>query len=237
MTHIEFRSLILFEDPDYLILNKPAGISTLADRNDSLNVLGLARAFDPNLTVCHRLDKETSGVIVLARNPEAYRFLAMQFEQREVNKIYRAVVNGRHNFEDEVIDLPLFSSRSGITQINHRRGKDSKTVITTLQTFRFHSLLECKPVTGRMHQIRAHLGHLGAPIIGDEKYGGNPLYLSALKRNYRHKNDREEQALINRPPLHSFQINFEKQNREKVAQQAPYPKDLNALLNQLSKHL
>ena len=82
---------------------------------------------------------------MLARNPEAYRFLAIQFEQRRVNKIYRAVVCGRHNFEDEVIDLRLVSSRSGITQVNHRRGKDSETIVTTLKTFRLHTLVECKP--------------------------------------------------------------------------------------------
>lgn len=236
MSHIEFVDLIIFEDPDYIILNKPAGISTLADRNDSHNILSMARTFDPNLTVCHRLDKETSGVIVLARNPEAYRFLAIQFEKRSVDKTYRAVVDGLHDFQDEVIDLPLITTRSGITQVHRRRGKESRTVVTTLQTFRSHSLVECKPITGRRHQIRAHLSYLGAPIVGDENYGGNPLYLSSLKRNYRHKKFSDEQPLIRRPPLHAFQINFQNQNSQKITQQAPYPKDFSVLLNQLSKH-
>ena len=232
----EFQKLVIFEDSDYVILNKPAGISTLADRNDLHNILSLARENDQNLKVCHRLDKETSGVLVLARNPEAFRLMAIQFEKRTVNKIYRAVVDGVHDFQDQVIDLPLLPGRSGTTRIDRRRGKESQTTVSTLEKYHLHSLVECKPTTGRMHQIRAHLSFIGAPVSGDENYGGRPVYLSTLKRNYRPKKDLAERPLIRRPPLHAFQINFQNRSGQRVTFEAPYPKDFSILLNQLSKH-
>ncbi len=237
MSRFDFRNLIIFENQNYLIINKPAGLTTLADRNNSQNILALARKLDPHLQTCHRLDKETSGVMVLARNPEAYRFLAMQFEDRTVDKIYYAVVDGLHNFQDKVIDVPLMSNRSGVTKVSMRHGKESKTIVTTLQTFRWHSLLECKPVTGRMHQIRAHLAHLGAPVVGDKHYRGKTLYLSSVKKNYRPKKYQLELPLIKRPPLHAFRINFENTDGQQIIQEAPYPKDFAVLLKQLSMHL
>ncbi len=87
---LNLRDLILFEDDDFIVINKPPFIATLEDRVDSVNILTLAREAEPDPQVCHRLDKDTSGVLAIARNPEAYRHLSMQFENREVKKTYHA---------------------------------------------------------------------------------------------------------------------------------------------------
>src|SRR5437868_1048047 len=105
---INFSDLILFEDNDYVLINKPPFISTLEDRNEPVNLLALAREVFADPQVCHRLDKDTSGVLAIAKNPEAYRHLSMQFEHREVTKTYFAVADGLHQFEDKLIDAPIF---------------------------------------------------------------------------------------------------------------------------------
>ena len=93
---IHFKDLILYENEDYVVINKPPFIATLEDRVEKVNVLALAKDYTLDAQVCHRLDKETSGVLAIAKNPEAYRHLSMQFEHREVTKIYHAVVDGCH---------------------------------------------------------------------------------------------------------------------------------------------
>ena len=98
----DVRDMILFEDNDYILVNKPPFLSTLEDRHGRPNLLGLAREYVAAAQVCHRLDKDTSGVLAIAKNPEAYRHLNMQFEHRQVGKVYHAVVDGIHNFKDEL---------------------------------------------------------------------------------------------------------------------------------------
>src|SRR5690242_14692262 len=103
----DFRKSILFEDDDFILVNKPPFISTLEDRSGRQNLLALARGYVSTAQMCHRLDKDTSGVLAIAKNPEAYRHLNMQFEHREVGKVYHAVVDGIHNFKDELVDAPI----------------------------------------------------------------------------------------------------------------------------------
>ncbi|NJN42945.1 MAG: RNA pseudouridine synthase [Flammeovirgaceae bacterium] len=228
-----FSAWILFEDDEYIIVNKPPFISTLADRNDEDNVLVLARKYLPGLTVCHRLDKETSGVLVLAKHQEAYRHASMQFEHRQINKVYHAVVDGIHNFANERVDERIKKLKDGTVMIA-RDGKEAETSVSTMQAFKLHSLLECKPVTGRMHQIRIHLAWLKAPISGDDTYGGKPIFLSHIKRKYNLKKNEEELPLINRLALHAVDIDFKGIKGQKINVNAPYPKDFQALIRQLN---
>ena len=187
---ISFKDLLLFENDDYIVINKPPFIATLEDRVEPINILALARTSEPDPQVCHRLDKDTSGVLAIARHPEAYRHLSLQFEHREVNKIYHAVADGRHDLHDLVIDKAILKQNDGTARIS-AKGKDAQTSFSTLRIFTHHSLIECKPVTGRMHQIRVHLASVGAPITGDELYGGKPFLVSSIKRGFRTKKDTE----------------------------------------------
>jgi len=227
---------ILFQNDDYLVVNKPPFLSTLEDRNEPINLLQSVREVEPDAQVGHRLDKETSGVLAVARHPEAYRSLSVQFEERTVEKIYHAVVDGIHKFENEMVDLPILKQRDGTVKID-RLGKKAQTYFTTLQPFKNHTLVECRPITGRMHQIRLHLASLKAPICGDTTYGGKVFYLSSVKRGYNLKKDTQEEPFIKRFALHAQRLSFLGLRGEKIEVLAPYPKDLTALLNQLEANL
>ncbi|MBS1978341.1 MAG: RluA family pseudouridine synthase [Bacteroidetes bacterium] len=230
-----FSDLIIKEDQDYILINKPPFISTLDDRNDPANILAMAREYEPEAQVCHRLDKETSGILVIARNAEAYRHLSMQFEHREVKKIYHAVSDGVHHYINEEVTAPILKLSDGTVRISGK-GKEATTFFTTMEVFARHTLFECRPLTGRMHQIRIHLTCLQAPITGDTLYGGKPFFVSSVKRDFRVKKGTEEQPLIKRLALHAFSLEFEGLHGGKVSVQAPYPKDFTALLRQLSSH-
>lgn len=224
--------MILFEDDDFVLVNKPPFLSSLEDRVEKVNLLSLAREYAPDAQVCHRLDKDTSGVLAIAKNPEAYRHLSMQFEKREVSKIYHAVVDGIHNFKDVLVDAPIHKQDDGIVKIR-KEGKPAQTYFTSLRSYRLHTLVECRPVTGRMHQIRIHLTTLKAPITGDNTYGGKPFYLSSVKRGFNLKKETEELPIMKRMALHAYALEFLDMAGDKVWTEAPYPKDLQALIRQL----
>lgn len=232
-TRFAIADTILFEDDDFFVINKPPFISTLEDRRDKLNILSAARDHEPAAQVCHRLDKETSGVLAIAKNPEAYRHLAMQFENRQVGKIYHAVVDGIHNFKNLLIDIPIVKQPDGVAKISKKDGKPAQTWVTTLKAFRFHTLLECRPVTGRMHQIRIHLASQKAPITGDETYGGKPFLLSSVKRGFNLKKDTEEGSFLKRMALHAYSLEFQDLAGKLRKIEAPYPRDMQALIRQL----
>lgn len=236
MPRLKFANLILYEDEDYIAINKPAFVATLDDRQDPVSIISLARGYIESAQVCHRLDKETSGVLVIAKHPEAYRALSIQFERRKVQKHYHAICDGIHEWEDRVIDLPIYVTGKGTVKIDQRQGKEARSVARTLAAYKKHSLILCKPVTGRMHQVRIHLSAIGAPITGDEQYGGQPLYLSSVKRNYNLKKWEEELPLIRRVALHAQALAFELFGKKSVCIEAPYPKDFAVAVKQLEKY-
>jgi len=227
---------ILFQNQDYILINKPPFIATLEDRNDPVNLLQQAREIVPDAQVCHRLDKDTSGILAIAKNPEAYRHLSMQFEQRQVKKIYHAIIDGISQFDEKLVDRPILKQSDGTVKIS-REGKDAQTWFSTLQNFKNHSLVQCSPITGRMHQIRIHLATLKAPITGDTIYGGKEFYLSSIKRGFNLKKDSVEEPFMKRMALHAHSLSFSGLDGKNIEMVAPYPKDMAALLKQLSQNL
>jgi 23S rRNA pseudouridine955/2504/2580 synthase len=237
---ITFEDLIVFENDSYILINKPPHLASLdertTDRTDS--ILRLAKAYWPDAQLGHRLDKETSGILAIAKTPEAYRHLAMQFEHREVTKRYHAVVNGVHNFDGISVYLPISPIKDGTAvKIDREKGKVAETIFNTLKAYKTTTLVECMPVTGRMHQIRVHLMCLKAPIVNDPTYGGKPVFLSDLKRNFNLKQDTEELPLIKRVALHAHSLTFSLLNGEEATFEAPYPKDFDTLVKQIEKFI
>lgn len=229
----EFADIILFEDENYVLVNKPPFLSTLEDRNEKVNLLRLARTYTSDAQVCHRLDKDTSGVLAIAKNPEAYRHLSIQFEKRQVTKLYHAVADGIHQFNETEVDQPILKQQDGIAKISKREGRPAVTFFTSVKSFRHHTLIACKPITGRMHQIRLHLSYLGAPITGDELYGGKLFFLSQVKKKFNLKKETEELPLMKRMALHAFSLQFTDLSGNIQTIEAPYPKDMQVLLKQL----
>lgn len=239
MERYQFKDLILFEDEDYIVINKPSGIATLDDRNIAsiTSILEMARGYCPTAQVCHRLDKETSGALAIAKHPEAYRSLSIQFENRTVKKHYHAVCDGIHDFKGMVINSPISTLSKGLVKIDPYQGKPAETTVNTIRAYKMHTLIGCEPLTGRMHQIRIHLSSVGAPIAGDEQYGGQKVFLSKIKRRFNLKKDTEEQPLIKRVALHAYGLGFHSLSAEKnIAIEAPYPKDFAVLIKQLDKN-
>lgn len=232
------EDIILFENDDYILINKPPHFSTLDDRTSEgkISILSLSKEYHSEAQIVHRLDKETSGVLAIAKNPEAYRHLSIQFEKRKVEKTYHAFVGGTHSFENQLVDASIYVYNTGVVSIDKDLGKKAQTYFDTIKIYKAHSLIACKPITGRMHQIRIHLALLKAPIIQDTQYGGKSLFLSEIKKNFNLKKDAIEQALIQRVALHAYSLTFKLLNEDALTTHAPYPKDIRALQNQLEKH-
>jgi len=228
------KKAVLFEDDNFMVINKPPGISTLDDRTKDINMLSLARQLYPDIQVCHRLDKETSGALAFAKNKDAYGFLAMQFESRKVEKVYHALVWGSASFEGEAIDKAIHVKGNSVRIA--AEGKPSRTFVKTLEVFKYQSLVECRPVTGRTHQVRIHLADSGYPIVADETYGGRILFLSEVKARYNLKKWEEEKPLMSRVALHALSLCFSPvEGGQTITVTAPLPKDFRAVLNQLRK--
>lgn len=232
----KFTDLILFEDDDIIVVNKPAFISTLDEREGSeINMLRLAKNYSDDAQICHRLDKETSGALIIAKNPEAYRSVSMQFEKRKVKKVYHAIIEGTHVFDELLIDLPILNVGKGNVTISRQEGKRAETWFQSLKYFKHYTLVECRPVTGRMHQIRIHLATQRASIAGDEMYKGKPVFLSDIKRKYHLGKDQEEMPIMKRFALHAYEVTFKLMNDKDITIHAPYPKDFETLLKLLDK--
>ncbi|MXV50546.1 RNA pseudouridine synthase [Pedobacter sp. HMF7647] len=236
----KFQDLILFEDDNVIVVNKPPFISSLDERSaqgagGEINMLRLAKAYSSDAQVCHRLDKETSGCLIIAKNPEAYRSVSMQFERRKVKKIYNAVVDGTHVFNELLVDLPILNIGNKNVSISRSEGKAAETWFNSLRYFKHYTLVECRPVTGRMHQIRIHLATQKASIAGDDMYGGKPVFLSKIKRGYYLGKDQEELPIMKRFALHAKEVTFTLLDGTEKTITAGYPKDFETLLKQLER--
>jgi RluA family pseudouridine synthase len=214
MPEIQLPSpVILLEDDEVLVVNKPEGLASIPEGAPGRDSLWgqLSAAWHDKLYVVHRLDKETSGVILFAKSAAAHRFLNEQFSQRQVEKVYLALVHGRVPDQEGTIDAPLREFGSGRMGVDPARGRPATTRFRLAEQLPAHSLLEVRPLTGRRHQIRVHLYHLGHPIVGDTRYG-----------------DRAMQQGFPRLMLHAWRLRCQGPCGQEIAVEAPIPESFQA---------
>ncbi len=211
---------ILYQDKQIIVVNKSAGISVLPEGWDK-NAPYLQKTLESKfgrIWIVHRLDKTTSGVIIFARTAEAHRDLNRQFEHKEVEKRYHAVVEGVPAWEEYTARHSLHPNvgRKHRTVVDRHRGKPSVTAFKLIKSWQAQAWIEAQPKTGRTHQIRVHLSALGYPILADTLYGA------------------EKSAWIARPALHAHRIDFTHPSTKKTCSfLAPYPQDFADLLKKL----
>lgn len=191
--HSEITLPVIYKDENVIVVNKPAGILTHSKGvlNDEFTVADFFKRYTTyNIQsnrpgIVHRLDRDTSGVLVGALNPETARLLQKQFSDRKVHKTYIALIGGIPDDRSAIIDLPIGRNPKKPSQFRvDPNGKSAQTRYDVIETIKDHTLVELKPITGRTHQLRVHMAHLGKPIHGDRVYGGetaNRLYLHAAK--------------------------------------------------------
>ena len=226
--------LVLWSDESLVVVNKPAGLLTIPggfQPEPHLKEI-LEPAFG-RLWIVHRLDRETSGVLALARSADAHRALNTQFQEHTTAKVYHALVGGTPKWDQTTVDAPLLPNgdrrHRTVVPRDDRAGK-AKPALTecrVLERYRVslvrdeYTLLEVIPRTGRTHQIRAHLAYLGLPIVGDKLYGARGIEPPLIARTALHA-----VSLALRHPLTGESMRFE----------APYPEDMVAALRQLKGH-
>ncbi len=230
---------IIFENDFFIALNKPSGLLSVPDRMQSEPSLKdiLLQKYGSIYTV-HRLDKGTSGIIVFAKDEVTHKQLSILFEERSVQKFYVGLVNGNPMNAEGSIDAPIMMHPGDNgTMIINPKGKPSLTDYKVVENFKFYSWIQFQIHTGRTHQIRVHMKHIGHSIVCDELYGdGKPVLLSSIKKKFNlSKKEDEERPMLGRLALHSWKLIFTF-NNEEFSLEAEPPKDLRATLQQLRKH-
>ena len=213
---------IIFSDADLIVINKPAGLLSLPDGYNPVlpYVKSVLEPEFGRLWIVHRLDKETSGVMLLARSAPNHHNLNQQFQDRKITKVYHAIIQGCPEWSSIVIDAPLKvdGDHRHRTTVNHAQGKSASTHCEVLKCLDESTLLAVYPSTGYTHQIRAHLASVGFPLLSDPVYGAkSPI----------------DEDIFQRTALHAYQIQFlHPISNQLLKFIAPYPDDFLRYLNQ-----
>lgn len=232
---------ILYEDAALIAFDKPSGLPVAPDRWDSeraclMNLIHTHRS--PQIFNAHRIDADTSGIVLCAKNREALTDLCRQFETHQVEKRYLALVRSAPRESELLIDQGVKENpeRPGTMQVVPDRPDHSRTRIKVLERWRGYALLEACPLTGRTHQIRVHLAFAGCPILADPLYGTSlGLMLSAIKTKYKPK-ALAERPLLGRLALHAESLTFRHPaTHQPLTIRSPLPDDFKLAIKYLKK--
>lgn len=242
MSHYKLLKEIeyLYEDDEVIVVSKPSGLLSIPDRfKVQSNLKDVLMEKCGEIYTVHRLEKDTSGIMVFAKNEAAHKFLNNQFAQQEVEKIYWAFVQNVPEIESGIIDVPILNDikKTGRMHIS-KDGKEAQTKFKLLNNYGKISLLAFAPITGRTHQIRVHSKYLGCPLLIDSLYAKKDFFfLSEIKRSYKNTEFEDEKPFIKRLTLHAKSMTIKLPNGDIKTFESKLPKDLSALKKQLDKIL
>ena len=232
---------IIYQDKDLVAINKPSGWLTIPDRYDA-ELPSVKKWFELKgepIFIVHRIDRDTSGLLLLARNEESHKFFNQQFEQRTLTKTYFGLVTGNMTEDEGTFDQPIESHPTLLGKMRvGRKGKSAITHYKVEQRFKGYTWVRFQIETGRTHQIRVHLQNAGHALVCDPLYGSEaPLYLSSIKRKKFNlsKHEDEERPLLSRLALHASSVECTGLDGNGISITAPLSKDLDATLKQLAK--
>ncbi|MEI8372004.1 MAG: RluA family pseudouridine synthase [Planctomycetota bacterium] len=239
---------ILFEDEDLVVVNKPPGMVVHPARGHWSGTLvsALQFHFGPSLSssggplrpgIVHRLDRDTSGAILVARHDQAHSRLALQFQSRSIEKEYFAIVVGKPEMDSDIIDRSIAvhpTHREKMTTVrDDEEGRTAQTFYSVAERFRGFATVRAMPKTGRTHQIRVHLAYVGLPVLCDRAYG----HRAELTRGELSGEPGDTTVILNRQALHARRLRFEHpRSGESMEIVAPLPADLEAVLSELRKY-
>lgn len=229
---------VLFENESFIAIDKPAGVLSIPAQNTSPAAALVSRVTErlgSKAWVVHRLDRDTTGVIIFAKTAEAHSALSQQFEHGIVRKVYQALVSGVPEEREGEVNHPI-SVNDRTVELN-RHGKEARTRYRVMEAFRAFSFVELYPETGRRHQIRLHMLAIGHPLAVDADYGDRTrLMLSDFKRNYK-PGRHDERPILDRLSLHAASITVQDPaTGSPVTISSPLPRDIDLALKQLRKY-
>lgn len=239
--YIPLKSLlnIITETDQFIALNKPAGLLSIPDREGKdVSLKKLLQDKYGEIFTVHRLDRDTSGIILFAKDAVTHQFLSQSFEERSVEKYYSGIVSGTLAEKKGTVELTMMQhpGKMGVMVV-HNKGKNSITDYEVVEEFGKYSLLRFQIHTGRTHQIRLHMQQLGHSIVCDETYGdGQPIMVSSIRKKFKlSKAEDEERPILSRLGLHAQRLKFSDPQGNDYDLEAEMPKDMRALLQQLGK--
>ena len=232
---------IIFENEDFVAVDKESGVLTIPDRHNE-NQVSLYKSLTHlygKIFIVHRLDRDTSGLLLFAKTEQTHKYLSQLFENRNIEKHYLGIVRGSlvqksGTINESIAEHPFVKGQ----MIVAKKGKPSVTDYEVLEDYGIYSLINFNIHSGRTHQIRVHAKFIGHPVICDVLYGdGKPVLLSSFKKKYKLSiQEEEERPLISRLGLHSSKLSFADIHGTLHTLEAPLPKDMKAMLNQLKKN-